>query len=208
MELYRESKNTPMCEISVTGNSRLRILNDYEDGFINKCNITYDNQSMKLIAYNPKKLQLIEKCYLTLQYTDKIPYIDCIWKYNDFVPSYVLYPIRDIKQDTLDSFKIKKQIPIDFFEIEKNQRIIDQECDEYEYNMNIFTKKKSSKLEKSKITCPSIISKYGKLIKLQKKNSSNSHKDLELDLEFSDDEIPNDFAIEETIDASVFDDLQ
>jgi hypothetical protein len=197
MELYKEYKSGYLCELIVTGNSRLRIFNDYEDGLINKNNIICNGNSINLLCHNPKKIQIVNKCYLTLHYFNKIPNIEYIWDYNNFTPSYILYPIRIIKQETLDLFKIPDQIQIDYFEIEKNEKILYNEFGQYEYDSY---NKKNNKLKK--IHYPNIISKYGKLITIQNKNTYTKNSLSE------SDETPNDSENEELTDVSVFDELQ
>lgn len=191
MELYKQVDNT--LHINVTGNSRIRILNNYEDGFINKQYLTYDDTKLKLIAYNPKNLSLKKKCYAYIEYDNQIPYVSCVWDYDEFTPSYAVYPLRDVKQDTLDEFKIKEQLCIDEYEMQKNQRIIDAECDDYEKEINLYSIKL---IKKQKIIYPNIVSKYGKMIRL--KRISNNYNELEDESDIEDEIDHN------TIDISVF----
>jgi hypothetical protein len=147
MELLNINKNTGNCEILVTGNSRIRILNDYENNLININNISYNGFSFKIKACNPYKLNLDNKFYAKIIYINKVPIIKCLWAYDEFVPSYAIYPIKKIKQSTLDEFKIKEQIVINNFELQKNIKILNNDYKNYLY----FSK------PKKKIKC---LSKY------------------------------------------------
>lgn len=174
-----------LCKLIVSGNSRIRILNDYEDGLINKDSIEYDGHSLKLWAYNFKNWPLDKKCYITFNYmsssyklnettTKKIkhPHIDYIWDYDQFTPSYVLYPIYNVKQETLDTFNIP-YIAIDKQEMRKNESIIESD---YQY----------LKYKKNKCSIYPYISKYNIITKLQnKKNINKREKNI---IEFSDSE--------------------
>ena len=108
-----------MCMLTVNGNSRLKILNDYELGLIKKDNITYNGMNLKLLAFNTNNLKLNNKCYLQLSYINKIPYIINAYPYNEYTPSHIIYPIQNIKQTTLDEFKINIPINIDEYEMYK-----------------------------------------------------------------------------------------
>jgi hypothetical protein len=209
MELYSNLKNSSLCKLSVSGNSRLRILNDYEDGLISNNSIEYDGYYIKIVCHNLKNLPLNNKCYITFKYNkfknNEHPYIDHIWEYDQFIPSYVIYPIRKIKQATLDFFNINTPIKIDKYEMQKNERI---SYNEYKiYNFIYGCKKK-------KIAYPYIISKYGKFINLQKKNQNNIKDDLNtknIDSENNINDDSNDDEFDEILDINntfLFDAMQ
>jgi len=132
MELLNIDKFTKLYELSVSGNSIIRVLNDYEDGLIDKNYITYDNNSFKIKAYNTNNFYLNGKFYAKLSYINKTPTIDCIWNYDDFTPSHVVYPITEIKQNTLDQFNIKNHcVKINYDEIKKNIDLLDSENNKF-----------------------------------------------------------------------------
>jgi hypothetical protein len=189
-----------MFELNVTGNSRIKILNDYEDGLINKKNISYSGSNLKLKAYNDKDIVIDTKSYLQLSYIDKTPYINSAWNYNEFTPSHIVYPIRDITQETMDEFEIRCPFAIDKYEMEKNENIMDREY----YNLNV---NKTHFLKKI-IKCPRIISKHGILERLNDSKwrpceYQNSH---ESDSESDEVESHNENQV--STNASVFDEPQ
>ena len=150
--------SSSMIELNVTGNSRIKILNDYELGLINKENISYNGSNLKIKVYNDKDIVINNKSYIQLSYINKTPYINSAWGYNDFTPSYITYPIRDISQEIMDEFKIRCPFVIDEYEIEKNENIMDIEYYNLPVNKTNFFKKR--------IKRPNIINKHGILKKL------------------------------------------
>ena len=206
--------DTGLIELRITGNCIMRILNDYEDGLIDKKNIICDKRSIKLKVRNPKNLPLLKKSYISFQYHNSTPHIDTVWDFSVFTPSYVIYPIRKIKQETLDMLKIDEPI-VDEYEIQKNERLMSEGCAEYELDLHSNTKQRLA--ENRKITYPSVINKYGKFIKLQ--NNLNSYNqqgvdeaNTEID-SFSIDSMTDDQEFSDCddndpiIDASAFDEL-
>lgn len=214
MELYKQLDNTTYI-INVTGNTQIRILNDYENKLLDPCYIKWVDGTIKLTAFNIKQLTFPKKCHVSIIYIKKAPYIDCIWEYANFIPSYNLYPLRDIAQKTLDLFKIKTPLSIDEYEMKKNQRMFDDEYTDIYNNMKYNHKKI---INREKITYPTIISKYGKITRLKRKNNnifneiittpvesiSSPHRQLnaygELNDEFDEE---NDYIIDNSINVSV-----
>lgn len=147
MELVNVDKITKLHNLIVSGNSIIRILNDYEDGLIDKKYITYDNNSFKIKAYNKNKFYLNNKFYAKLSYANKTPFIECIWDYDNFTPSHVVYPIREIKQSTRDHFNIKKYcIKINYDEIKKNIELLESDDENFQHS-NTSRKKYTNLIE-------------------------------------------------------------
>ena len=172
--LFESDRSIALQKFIVTGDSRFRILNDYEDGLINKKYITYNKRftnkyfgTLIIKAYNPNNYTLKSKKYnfdyITFKYIRGIPYVNIVWRYEKFTPYYVIYPVRTIKQETLDLFNIKSPMIIDNYELNKNNKILDNEYFKY------YDSRKNKKIFKNQGKCkpPSIISKYGIIIKLQ-----------------------------------------
>lgn len=182
----------------ITGNSRFRILNDYEDGLINKNYIVYKNKGfpnksygvLSIKAYKSDKEIIKSKKYnfdyITFKYIQGIPYVNIVWPYEKFTPYYVIYPIRNIKSETLHLFNIKDPMIIDNYELSKNNKILDDEYFKFHRNNNV---------SKNKIICKphSIISKYGTIIKLTPRSVKNKIiSDSVLSSDDSDDKTESD----------------
>jgi hypothetical protein len=182
MELLSIDKNSGLYELLVTGNSRLRILNDYEQNLICDDYIEYNGTSLTIFVYNIYEFALNNKFYAKLTYYNKIPRITCLWDYDDFNPSYAIYPIYPIKFNTLKYFNITDNILIDYDELYKNDKILDNEYENYLY----FTKSKKSITHET-----------------NNKYISNDYT-IECDIE-SDNSVEE---LCELIDISVFDDLK
>lgn len=141
MELLSIDKITKLHNLIVSGNSIIRILNDYEDGLIDKKYINHDNNSFKIKAYNKNKFYLNNKFYAKLSYVNKTPFIECIWDYDNFTPSHVVYPIREIKQSTRDHFNIKNYcIKINYDEIKKNIDLLEADDENFQYSTTLRKK--------------------------------------------------------------------
>ena len=150
MELLNIDKFTKLYDLSVSGNSIIRVLNDYEDGLIDKNYITYDNNSFKIKAYNTNNFYLNGKFYAKLSYINKTPTIDCIWNYDNFTPSHVVYPITEIKQSTLDQFNIKNYcMKINYDEIKKNIDLLDSENNKFRHLLKSRKKYSNNKYTNS-----------------------------------------------------------
>lgn len=124
MELYsvteNQYQNTKLI-FKVTGNSRLRVLNDYELGLIDKTHIYYRNGSLYLEVVDPHHIFPINyaKYYLQFDYIDKMPHITNVINYNDYIPYNMLYTITSLKKSTYDDFNILEFIPIDKHELQQ-----------------------------------------------------------------------------------------
>jgi hypothetical protein len=132
MELLDIGKNG-LYKLLVTGNSRLRILNDYEQNLIGDEYIQYNGTSLSIFVYNIYEFTLNTKFYAKITYHNKIPRITCLWEYDEFTPYYSIYPINPIKLSTINHFNIIDEILIDYTEMSKNNKILDDEHANYLY---------------------------------------------------------------------------
>lgn len=197
MEIRSSNKDKTFV-FKITGNSQIRIFNDFESGLINQDMITVKYDYIHLTVRIEHDLELpTKKFYADMLYYKGVPYINCIWDYEEFIPSYVVYEpnLNPIKEETLKLFNIKKDTNlyniltnIDEYEMAKNERIMDAEYednadywDEYQTNKNNLFKK---------INYPTIISKFGKIIRLcNKKNFNTLEDDYEITDAFVFDEL-------------------
>lgn len=194
MDLQSENADG-LCILRAYGNSLIKILNDYEDGLINKNAIEYNGINVKIKSYNHNKIPINKKSYVKFKYRNKIPYVYSVWDYDGFTPSNIIYPIRDVKQETLDEFNIKIPIVIDEYEMEKNNNIFDND-----YYSLLDDKPKSINITKI-VKCPNIINKYGVYKRLNDYYNLNENFDEDEDI-IDNDEIPD------STDVSVFDEQQ
>jgi hypothetical protein len=190
MELYKIvsiKEKSAICILKITGNSRFRILNDFENYKIKRRYISISFDSIFLEVENPN----INKYYINILQNPnkeflfymkfiynygKRPVINCIWDYNGFTPYNVIYPINTISYETYKKFNISMKI--DLNEFHKNDNII------YEGTNN----------KHNKIQAPQVISKYGKLL------------NIETQINYDDDQISNDyFGINDKSDSSDID---
>ena len=156
MELHK-TLNDNLSILRVSGNSRFRILNDFENRLIDKQYIEIAkgyNPSIYLTVNHNNSLNRLctgsVKKYIKFDYKNKIPTISIIWEFDEFTPSYVIYPIYPINPETCS-----EKMYIDFHEKEKNNKIMDKEIHNYYENPKKIRRK----------FLP-IISRYGTFIKL------------------------------------------
>ena len=180
MELYLKL-DAELVILKITGNSRFRILNDYENGLIDKNCIeidVHDAYTLYITVNHGDLLDQLEtnnkKKYIKFSYRNSIPIISIIWEFDKFTPSYAIHPISNIKDKTCEVFKIKKHLlNIDSRELWKNNKILDKEFHSGAFFRNWGTYKK-----KMPRTIP-IISRYGKFIKLMPNRTNVTVEDYE-----------------------------
>ena len=186
MELYKELKDCNYI-LKITGNSQFMVLNKFELGIIDKKYIKFNKiqNCLMLEVYlnnnNNVHKQLIngsKKKYISFEYSMGKPKIKNIWDCNEFISSYIIYPITDVKKETYDIFNM--------------QPLYVNENEQDEINdWGITICNKPCKI------CPktqSIISRYGKLIKINdiKINDINDIK-INDDVDNVDDETFSEF---------------
>lgn len=138
MECIKQLKNN-IYIFKVSGNSRLRILNDYEQKLISKSNIQFRNNDMFIRIHAAFKVDLYNKNYYLLKYYNGELFATACWKYTEFTPSYVIYPIAAIANKTFNDFNIASNVElcnnliIDEREKNKNDEIMDNEYNNEEY---------------------------------------------------------------------------
>lgn len=170
MELINIKKNG-IHELLLTGNSRIRILNDYENKLLSDKYIKYTGTSLILYVYNINKFSMNMKFYAKISYNKGIPRIVCLWDYNNFAPTYAIYPITPIKQKTLDHFNITNDILIDTNELDKNTDILNDEYENYLY----FSK--SNKMQRCK-KLPNCDKNYSSDSEILSDNSIEEYTDI------------------------------
>ena len=123
MELYKIIKHFDNCStyvLKITGNSRLRILNDYDMGLIDEKYIKYKNKELFLEVSNPNTNmfvidgfdeQLVNKMsYIKFIYKkEQRPCISLIWDYSEFTPFNIIYPVCKLTKETCEKFGIATQ---------------------------------------------------------------------------------------------------
>jgi hypothetical protein len=178
MEVYKilnQWENWSTCILKITGNSRFRVLNDYEFGLIDKKYISYDKGVLYLKAvtlndnvYNINETdnqKTTKKKMFYMKFICKpenIPCIAHVWDYNAFTPFNIIYPVCRPTKETCAEFGFPNTNGICEYEMSKNHRIMDKE-----YINDVIDKQ----IKKKKFSYPQIVSKYGTIIKL-----SNIHK--------------------------------
>ena len=195
MELYKiieSNGNKVRCIIKITGNSRFRILNDYENSLINKKYISCNFESIFLEIINPdinkyymnmsQNNNKNNKFYIKFEYNyNNYPNVCGIWDFDSFTPFNVIYPIHKILNKTSKLFNIVMKI--DKSEMHKNDNILHNEYNEYKIQRSIALTKLNSKLNSNNLnnklnskvgSPPTIINKYGKLINIGKNNKNFS----------------------------------
>ena len=136
MELYKTLTNE-LSILKISGNSRFRILNDFEDGLIDKKYIKIKkdiNPNIYLTVNHMDSSNRLEelsaKKYIKFNYQKKIPMISMVWEFDEFTPSTVIYPITNIKDETYNMFNLCKTehgLCFDISETLKNEKIMDAE---------------------------------------------------------------------------------
>lgn len=188
MEITKHLSNSEYI-LAIRGNSRFRILNDYENGLIDKKYMNFNKpKNQPINKYPTLYLHVYDYCgslkkdnskymYILFKYVGKKAIVDLVWDFNQFTPSYVIYPISPIKDSTYKDFNITREennIIFDNYESEKNNRIMDSEYIEnrqdkiFQYHMlnnendinNIINS------QKKVINYPTMVCKYGEMIKL------------------------------------------
>ena len=191
MELYKiiESNDGLLrCIIKITGNSRFRILNDYENSLINKKYISCNFEAIFLEIINPnindyymnisQNTDKVNKFYIKFEYNyTKCPIVCGIWDFDSFTPYHVIYPIHKILNKTSKLFHIVMKI--DKKEMHKNDNILYDEYNDYKIQRNISITKLNSKLNNNNLnnklgSPPNIINRYGKIINIGKNNKNFS----------------------------------
>ena len=197
MELYKiiESNDGLLrCIIKITGNSRFRILNDYENSLINKKYISCNFEAIFLEIINPnindyymnisQNTDKVNKIYIKFEYNyTKCPIVCGIWDFDSFTPYHVIYPIHKILNKTSKLFHIVMKI--DKKEMHKNDNILYDEYNDYKIQRNISITKLNNvginnlTTERKFITpriniTPNIINRYGKIINIGKNNKNFS----------------------------------
>lgn len=156
MEFYK--KINDISYFKLHGNIIIYILNKYEDGCIDKKYII-NEFNLQLLAYNPNNIYLDKICYASFVFKDGVPIITCGWEYNSSPTCF--YPLRKIKQETLDCFKIDKQIHINYNELYRNIKMLDDEYEMIMLNNDLL----SIIPTKKKINIPNFINKFGNIYK-------------------------------------------
>ena len=190
MELYKiieSNGNLVRCILKITGNSRFRILNDYENSLINKKYISSNFESIFLEVINPNSNHYfmnisqtnneINKFYIKFEYNhNKCPTVCGIWNFDSFTPYHVIYPIHKILHKTSKLFNIVMKI--DKNEMHKNDNILYDDYNDYKIQRSISLTKLNNNLNNklnSKLgSPPNIINKYGKIINIGKNNKNFS----------------------------------
>ena len=95
--------------IKISGNARIRILNDYDNGLIDKKYISFKDGNMFITSSNIDNINIPDyKCHILFEYINKCPNILCIWNYDDYIP-YHLHPDKNVNLKILDEFNINKK---------------------------------------------------------------------------------------------------
>jgi len=145
MEIY---KNINLGYIlKITGNSRFRVLNDYENKLIDEKYIKCKYDNVYLEVTNPRNCFISDKKFqMKFEYTNGNPPAICgVWDYKEFIPSHVIYPINMISNDTSVKFNIYPTI--------EEEIINDSHPETYE------TKRPT-------VHAPNIVNKYGNIVDL------------------------------------------
>ena len=182
MELYKII-NDRLSVLKITGNSRNRIMNDYENGDISASCIEtskYDDPEIYLTVNHGEYLNRLEsgtrKKYIKLDYSKDYPSIKIVWESDEFVPSYVVYPTTEIKPETY------KTLGMDVITIDEKEKY---------RNDNMYDEFYEDVIEPKKYTSH-IISKYGRFIKLSNRveneecqySDEESEEEIENELEY------------------------
>lgn len=154
----------------ITGNSRIRILNDIEQKLIDPQYVrieTYKKHACVMVDVGCHKIKREQLCkhkkyYILFTYHRGRPFVHLIWDYNEYTPLYVIYPLHEISDKTKNLYKkfipLLDNISVDFEERSKNDRIVDDNYRELHYTQQMRPRRK--------VKAPSMVSIYGKMTKL------------------------------------------
>ena len=162
MEFYKINGNRSVFRVS--GNSRIKVLNDFEKGLIHKDLIEFKFGEMYLTTYVSNENGVIyKKNYTTMEFRNGIPNISYFWDFDLFTPYYITQPIIPVSPETLLLFNINRNSKlcydlcnIDMHELTKNERILNLEYDEIEF----WDELKYGKKYECEITHPDVFDTY------------------------------------------------
>jgi hypothetical protein len=187
MELISVINNRSIFKIS--GNARIKILNDYCRGLINKNNILFKNGNMFVTSSNLENINVPDyKCHVLFDYFDKLPNVSCIWDYDGYIP-YYLHPNKNINLKILDEFDIKKNSVLYQYLSQINptesnpEEILDKDytCDRFIEDLDL-----NSNMYYKKTIYPSYIHNDGEFIRINNTDNSSSKEMYKDDLEITD----------------------
>lgn len=80
--------------LTISGNSRFRILQDYNNDLLNKKYIKINKRgNIEIRIFNEDNFDPYDmQKYYSIYYNNKKPYIGTTYNINDFIPYYIIYP--------------------------------------------------------------------------------------------------------------------
>jgi hypothetical protein len=188
MELISVINNRSIFKIS--GNARIKILNDYGNESINKNNISFKDGNMFVISSNLENINIPKfKCHILFEYINKCPNILCIWNYDDYIP-YYSQPDKNINLLILDEFGIKENSALyqDLSQINPNESNPEEMlhkdyiCDRFIENLDL-----NSNIPYKNVTYPSFTHADGKFIRINNTKKKSSGDRVQSDPDISSD---------------------
>jgi hypothetical protein len=130
MELYNTTLSYGETQhiIKITGNSRIRVINDFESNLIKQKYINvkqeYGNPVIYLTVINNSvhELKKNKEVCISFIYKYGMPYVSDVCNLESEHVYYSLYPIYPIHDETYKTLNITKKIKIDIYEYNKAYR--------------------------------------------------------------------------------------